>query len=204
VLCLHRQDRKPFSATRQLADVMLNLGMALSLLLLPRPLQAQNSSTLEYRAKANFLSKFPIFIEWPENALLTGHAPFLICVFGDFPFGTLLAEITRGTTAHERRVEIRWVRKEQELTSCQILFVSRSEQKKYGQVLEAVRGQSVLTVGETAEFLNAGGIVSFSMEGEKLKFDINLDEANRVHLRFSSRLLALARRVLNKAEAAKS
>jgi YfiR/HmsC-like len=178
-----------------LADVLLNFGMALSLLLLSPPLQAQNSLALEYRTKANFLSKFPSFIGWPENALPPGQAPFLLCVFGDFSLGTSLAEITRGTAIHERCVEIRWVRKEQELKSCQILFVSRSEQKKYGQVLEAVRGQGVLTVGETAEFLDAGGIVSFSMEEEKLKFDINLDEANRAHLRFSSRLLALARRV---------
>jgi hypothetical protein len=187
-----------------LAEVMLNLGMALSLLLISLPLQAQNPSSLEYRTKASFLSKFPDFIGWPENALPPGQAPFLLCVFGDFSFGTSLAEITRGTTAHERRVEIRWVHKEQELKSCQMLFVSRSEQKRYSHVLEAVRDQSVLTVGETAEFLNAGGIVSFSMEGETLKFDINLDEANRVHLRFSSRLLALARRVVNKAEAARS
>jgi YfiR/HmsC-like len=187
-----------------LADVMLNFGMALSLLLLPRPLQAQNSSVLEYRAKANFLSKFPIFIEWPENALPLAHAPFLICVFGDFAFGTSLAEKTRGTAIHEKRVEIRWVHKEQELKSCQILFVSRSEQKKYGQVLEAVRGQGVLTVGETAEFLDAGGIVSFTMQQETLQFDVNLEGANKVHLRISSQMLALARRVVNKTEAAKT
>lgn len=183
---------------------MLNLGALLFLLLSSLPLDAQDSSALEYRTKASFLSKFPSFIAWPEDALPPGQAPFLLCVFGDFSFGTSLAEITRGTTAHARRVEVRWVRKEQELASCQILFVSRSEQKRYIQVLEAVRGQSVLTVGETAEFLNAGGIVSFSMEEERLRFDINLEEANRVHLRFSSRLLALARRVVNKAEAAKS
>jgi hypothetical protein len=187
-----------------LADVMLNLGVALSFGLIAPPVGAQRTLSPEYQAKANFLSKFPIFIEWPENALPLGPAPFLICVFGDFPFGTLLAEKTRGTTAHERRVESRWVHHEQELRSCQILFVSRSDQKRYSQVLEAVRGLSVLTVGETTEFLDAGGIVSFVMLQDTLQFDVNLGEANRVHLRISSQMLALARRVVNKMEAAKT
>jgi hypothetical protein len=187
-----------------LAEVLRSLEVILFLLLLSLPLNAQRSSAIEYQAKANFLSKFPMFVEWPEDALRPGPAPFLLCVFGDFPFGTSLAELTRGSTAHAKRVEIRWVRKEQDLHSCHILFVSRSEQKRYGQVLEAVRGQSVLTVGETTEFLEAGGIVSFSMQQETLQFEVNLVEANKVHLRISSQMLALARRVVSKTEAAKS
>jgi hypothetical protein len=187
-----------------LADVMLGVGMALSLLLLAPPFQAQTSPSPEYHAKAHFLSKFPMFIEWPENALPAGHAPFLICVFGDFSFGTSLAEKTHGTAIHERRVEIRWVRKHRELKSCQILFVSRSEQKRYGHVLEAVRGQGVLTVGETAEFLDAGGIVSFAMQHEMLQFDVNLDGASKARLKISSHMLALARRVVTTAEPAKT
>lgn len=133
----------------------------------------------------------------------TEHAPFLICVYGVFPFGTSLAEKTRGTAIHERRVEIRWVRKEQELKSCQILFVSRSERRRYSQVLEAVRTNDVLTVGETAEFLDAGGIVSFTMLQEVLQFDVNLDGANKVRLKISAQMLALARRVVHNADGAK-
>jgi len=204
VLCLHRHDSESSSARKQLGTLMLNFAMLLCLLLLSLPLAAQHSPSPEYQAKANFLSKFPIFVEWPEGALPPSPGPFLLCVFGDFAFGTSLAEVTRGTSVHERRVEIRWVRKEQELHSCQILFVSRSQQKRYSQVLEAVRGQSVLTVGETTEFLDAGGIVSFAMQQETLQFEVNLGEANKVHLRISSQMLALARRVVLMTEAAKT
>jgi hypothetical protein len=183
---------------------MQSVKIAFFLLLLSLPLDAQRSSAPEYQAKANFLSKFPIFVEWPEEALPPGPAPFALCVFGDFAFGTSLAELTRGTTAHAKRVEVRWVRKEQDLHACHILFVSRSEQKRYSRVLDAVRGQSVLTVGETTEFLEAGGIVSFSMQQETLQFEVNLVEANKVRLRISSQMLALARRVVSRTEAAKS
>ncbi len=73
VFCLRRQHRKSFSATRQLADAMLSLGMTLSLLFLPPPFQAQTSPSPEHQAKAHLLSKFPIFVEWPENALPIGR-----------------------------------------------------------------------------------------------------------------------------------
>ncbi len=105
---------------------------------------------------------------------------------------------------HDRRLEIRWVRKVLELSACQILFISRSEQKRYNQALDAVRGKMVLTVGETPEFLDAGGILSFSGQQATIQFDVNLAAANKAHLKISSRLLALARRVVNQTEAAKS
>ena len=80
---------------------------------------------------------------------------------------------------------------------------SRSERRRYSQVLEAVRTNDVLTVGETAEFLDAGGIVSFTMLQEVLQFDVNLDGANKVRLKISAQMLALARRVVHNADGAK-
>lgn len=192
------------TAPRLLSRALLRLGVALALLLVSLPLPAQNSTTPEYRAKASYLAKFPSFIEWPEDALPPRGAPFLLCVFGEYPFGVALAELTRGATVHERRIETRWISKEQELRACQVLFVSGSEQKRYSRVLEAVSGQMVLTVGETPEFLAVGGIVTFSMQRSTLQFEVNLDEAHKAHLKISSRLLALARHVVNRAEAAKS
>ena len=183
---------------------LMSLGVAVSLLSASLALQAQGIATLEYRAKASYLAKFPSFVEWPEPALPPGDAPFLLCVFGEYPFGISLAETTRGATIHQRPIETRWVHKEQDLLACQILFVTRSEKKRYRHVLEIVSAQKVLTVGETPDFLDAGGILSFSMEKEILRFEVNLEEADKAHLKISSRLLSLARRVVPRTEAAKS
>ncbi len=201
---LHRTNQTLPTAPRLPSGALLRVALALSLLLASLPLRAQISTMPEYPAKANYLANFSSFVEWPQEALASEKAPFLICVFGDFPFGTSLAEITRGTTVHDRPVEIRWIRKPQELSSCQILFVSRSERKRYKQALDVVRGRTVLTVGETPEFLGAGGILSFSSQQGAVQFDVNLEAANKAHLKISSRLLALARRVVNQTEAAKS
>ena len=200
---LHKKQILP-TATRSLSRALLRVATALSLLLISLPLPAQLYVAAEYRAKANYLANFPSFVEWPPEAMPQGKAAFLVCVFGEFPFGTFLAEITRGTTVHNRPVEIRWVRKPQELSSCQILFISHSEQKRYNQVLNAVRDHVVFTVGETPEFLDAGGILSFSTQQGVLQFDVNLEPADKAHLKISSRLLALARHIVNRTEAAKS
>jgi len=189
-------------------DWLIRAAIALVLLtcmLLPSPTsRAQERSANEYRTKANFLAAFPNFIEWPSKAFPSEQAPLLICVFGDFSFGTSLAEMTQTASIRGRRVEVRWDQMQQELRACHILFVSRSEAKRYGRIFKLLDGASVLTVGETPGFLGSGGAIAFPLEGDRLQFDINKSAADDVHLRISSNMLALARRVVVRTEAAKS
>jgi YfiR/HmsC-like len=168
------------------------------------PLPAQESTVAEYRSKANFLATFPSFVDWPDSVFSSEQSPVVICVRGDFSFGTSLAELARNSSPHGRRVEVRWVHKDVELHSCQILFVSRSEAKRYAKVLQSVGGTGVLTVGETPDFLAAGGIISFALENESLQFEVNLLAADTAKLKISSRLLALAKRIVHRSEGAKS
>lgn len=167
------------------------------------PVSAQDSKPTEYRSKAHFLATFPSFVEWPEFAFLSKEAPFLICVRGDFSFGTSLAELARDASPHGRRVEVHWVHNDQELRSCHIAFISRSESKRYAKVMQVLDGAGVLTVGETSDFLDRGGAISFSFEGEALQFEVNLVAADSAHLKINSRLLTLARRVVNRTGVAK-
>jgi|SRR5450432_1084185 hypothetical protein len=178
----------------------VHLALILIWLLVPGPARAQNSIAAEYRLKASFLTTFPSFIDWPAKVFPSAQAPFLVCVLGDFRFGTTLAEVARTTSPQGRRAEVRWVRRDEEARNCQILFVSESEVNRYPQVLRIAQGQSILTVGETSDFLSAGGMLSFVFQNGSLQFEINLAAANAAHLRVSSRLLALARRVLNNPE----
>jgi hypothetical protein len=179
-------------------------GLGACLVFTPLELSGQVSVTPEYRMKASFLSNFPNFVEWPPNAYPSPQAPFLICVLGDFSFGTSLVESTRTMNPHGRRVEVRWAHKEQELHACQVLFISRANARSYAKALDAVRRDSVLTVGETPDFLEAGGAVTFSFDQELLQFEINLNAVDVARLKISSRLLSLAKRVVNKAAGSKS
>jgi hypothetical protein len=173
-------------------------------LALARPVGAQDSTVSEYRSKAHFLATLPAFIDWPDTAFSSPNAPFLICVRGDFSFGTSLAELARTASPHGRRVEVKWVHNDPELRACQVVFVSRSESKNYAKLLRVLAGAGVLTVGETPDFLAAGGMISFAFNRDNLQFEVNLVAADSARLKISSYLLTLARRVLNRTETAKS
>jgi YfiR/HmsC-like len=184
----------------------LPAALALLLLLPPQRVfsQEHQGTAAEYQTKATFLTTFPTFIDWPDDAFSSLQAPLVICVRGDFTFGTSLAERARGETPHGRRMDVRWVHKDQDLRACHIAFISRSEFKRYAEILQALEGAHTLTVGETPNFLEAGGILAFVFRGESLRFEINLASATAAQLRISSHLLALAIRVVNQTEAAKS
>ncbi len=172
--------------------------------LFPAACLPQATVSAEYRSEANALSNFPNFVEWPAETFATPQAPFLVCVYGNFSFGTVLSELTRTETVHGRRVDVKWIRKDEGLRACQILFISRSEQKHYAKIFAAVHGAPVLTVGETSEFNESGGIVEFAYEHDALTFEVNLAAANEARVKISSRFLSLARRIVNSTEAAKS
>ena len=181
-----------------------SISAALLLLSGSVPSFAQDNVSAEYRSKASFLVTFPSFIDWPEEAFPSAQAAFSVCVRGDFPFGTLLAEDARTASPHGRRMEVRWVHSDEDLRNCHIVFVSHSESKRYVKLLQTLQGADVLTVGETPGFLDAGGVMTFTLQHELLQFDVNLAAANGAHLRISSQLLVIARRVVNSQVAAKS
>ncbi len=165
---------------------------------------AQDAAANEIVWKANFLAQSAAFIEWPVESPLHNANAFRWCVYGTFSFGTTLAELTRDLTFEGKRSEVKWIRKDTELSGCQIIFVSRSEAKNYAKVLDAARAGRALTVGETKDFLDAGGMVALFTDGKAPAFEVNLDAADAAKLKLSSRMLALARRVVNHTVTAKS
>jgi len=92
VSSIQRRNRNPISTLRLSIRSLLSVSLAFSLPLVSAALRAQDSSAIEYRAKANYLANFPSFVEWSSEALPPVTAPFLVCVFGEFTFGTLLAD----------------------------------------------------------------------------------------------------------------
>jgi hypothetical protein len=76
-----------------------------------------------------------------------------------------------------------------------LLFVSAAEDARFGELKQALAGTHVLIVGETDGFAGQGGMIAFKLEGDKLRFEINLDSAERAGLKISAQLLKLAWRV---------
>jgi YfiR/HmsC-like len=166
--------------------------------------EAQEYIPAQSRNKAAFLATFPSFVDWPEGAFSAPNSPLVVCVLGDFRFGATLAEVSRDSTPHGRRMSIRWIRNDQQIHGCHILFISGSELAHYSKVIASAQGTSTFTVGETPNFLASGGMLSISFENDVVQFEVNLGSAREAHFHVSSRLLALAHRVVDPAESAKS
>jgi len=143
----------------------------------------------EYQVKAAFLYNFGRFVQWPAQE----EAVFRICVLGEDPFGSALEETLQDKTVHQRKLLARRIERVEEAPGCQILFVSSSEEGHLRQILAALRGRSVLTVSELPRFAERGGMISFRLENNRVRFDINLGATERARLTVSSQLLKLAR-----------
>jgi hypothetical protein len=157
------------------------------------PVRSQGPAPGEYEVKAAFLYNFLRYTEWPADANPGPGVPLLIGVLGDESLDRTLGAVLRGKTVQGRLLEVRRVRLGPEARVSHLLFVSASERVRVGQVLDAVRGAPVLTVGETDGFAQAGGVINFVLEEGRVRFEVNQEAAQRARLRLSSRLLALAR-----------
>jgi hypothetical protein len=59
-------------------------------------------------------------------------------------------------------------------------------------------------VGEMPGFLEAGGIMNFLMEDNKVRFEVNAAAAKHAKLKIRSQLLRLAKRVIEEKDAPES
>ena len=69
---------------------------------------------------------------------------------------------------------------------------------KAEQQLAAIKktaGQGVFVVGETPGFADQGGIANFFVDGENIRFEINVDAARRAQLSMDAKLLNLGKPV---------
>ena len=82
------------------------------------------------------------------------------------------------------------------LKRCHLLFICPSEKKTVNEIIDLVKDQGVLTVADTQGFLDAGGIVNFVIEDNKVRFDINLTASEKAGLKIRSQLLRLAKKVV--------
>jgi hypothetical protein len=72
------------------------------------------------------------------------------------------------------------------------------ENARLDRWLAAVRGLPVLVVAESKKAADAGAEITFVVEDNRVKFDVNDDAAARAGLTISSKLLRVARHVTPK------
>ena len=153
---------------------------------------AAAAEPLEYAVKAAYLTKFGIYVDWPD--MPAANSPINLCIAGEDPFGKALDSAAAGQQPGGRPIMVRRLKAATRESGCQIVYVAGSEPAA-AQTVEALRGSSVLTVSDARD---SGAVINFVIQDNRVRFEIDAAAAERNNLVLSSKLLALAVNVKGK------
>lgn len=154
------------------------------LLLLVAPVQ----DVPEYELKAEFLERFILFVDWPEEV---DSSHLVIGILGENPFGPYLESRLSHQDKRGRELAVRELTDLGDAATCHVLFVSSSE-RDVEKIVEATRGRPILTVGDREGLAKKGFLIDLIMVDDRLGFEVNRGAIEESGLTVSSRLLRFA------------
>ncbi|HVO62081.1 MAG TPA: YfiR family protein [Terriglobales bacterium] len=156
---------------------------------------AEEPRPTEYQVKAAYLYNFGRFVRWPTDAAPAQGAAFNICILGRDPFDGALRAVVAGQTINGHPVTVKEVSDSSGAEGCQIVYVDGTETKRFRSVLNNVRRMPLVTVSDSADFLDRGGIIQFTLINDRVRFAVNLEAAREARLQLSAELLKVAIKV---------
>jgi hypothetical protein len=185
---------------------------------------ANSDLSREYDIKAVFVSQLIAFVDGfrfqqktdpndrtgqPKDQSIT------IGIVGEDPFHSAFEPLLQ-RRVHERKIALKHFKglsdfnrenrdvtlhpDVEEMKKCDVVFVCPSEQAYAGQILAPIRDERILTIADTPGFLEKGGIITLLAENHKIRFEISVVAAERAKLSVRSKLLRLAKRVVEEGD----
>jgi hypothetical protein len=146
----------------------------------------------EYQLKAAFLYNFTKFVEWPPRCFANATSPITIAILGDNPFADELETAVRGRQVNGRSVVVKEIDSIAQAGDAQVLFIAAKNEARLGDALGSLQQTGVLTVGESRQFAAMGGIITFTLQTDKVRFQINQQASEQAGLKINAQLLKLA------------
>ena len=153
----------------------------------------------EYRIKAAFLFNFAHYVEWPPDAFKDANSSLNYCTIGNDPFEGVLDESLKAKSVGTRPLRVQHLTAPENFQECQIVFIGANEKGRITGILKTLKELPVLVVGESNHFIQQGGMVGFLSEENTVRFEVNLDAAQRARLNISATLLSVAKKVIDTA-----
>lgn len=167
---------------RWLACAMLCLGSA-------SPVAGQELA--EYQVKAAFLYNFAVFAEWPSAV----GDMLKLCVYGRDPFGSSIDSLN-DKIINARRLGVVRRTNLNSIKDCQIVFVTSSEIGQLPRILEILSALPVLIVADSPGAARRGAAINLTMTQGHVLFEVNLLSLHAARLGMSSKVLGLAKEVI--------
>ncbi|MBX3622045.1 MAG: YfiR family protein [Rhizobacter sp.] len=168
-------------------------------------------------AKAAYVLKFAGFVDWPVGAFTSPDAPLVVGVAGGGPLQDELHKLLAGRVAQGRALQVRELHDMREAAAVHILVIARAAWRRAGDWVSATRGHPVLVITDMSRGLERGAALCIvespaasasasassspaslpaSLATARIGFEASIPAAEQAGLRISSRLLAVADRVL--------
>jgi uncharacterized protein DUF4154 len=147
-----------------------------------------------HAVKAAYLFKLPAYVEWPAQRFEEPDSALIVGVLGADDVAEALAALTADRTVNGRRVVVRRLRPDDELTGVHVLFFGEPAHARADRIAVEAAAQNILTVTD----FQAGAqdsVIEFVTTNGKLRFEVRLDTADSNGLRLHSGLLSVAARV---------
>lgn len=147
-------------------------------------------SLSEYKLKAGYVANFIKLTEFKSWPAIKNE--IVICIFGN--------DDTLGSFASiSEKPLLRWILRTENnpesgrLELCDVVFLARTYDQPADKILRSLIKRPVLTIGESASFIEQGGMIRLYEENDRVRFEISHERAESVGIGFSSKLLALAK-----------
>lgn len=149
------------------------------------------------QVKAVYLYNFLHVVTWPSVPKRAESSPVTsIGVLGASSLNAALDDLAESVRKRSgdpiRIVHLGSYREGMDLSEFRILFVGDSEREHFKEIISGLKHASVLTVADSEDFLQAGGMIALVEQQNRVRYRINRSATFEAGLRLSSQLLQSA------------
>ncbi len=149
--------------------------------------------------KAAAVYNLPLFVEWPEEKLLTEDPVFNICLLGKVSYQREL-RVLEELEIFQRPIQISSANSAEDYSSCALMVVGNVTSTELKTTLPLLDEINVLTVGDQTNGAENGLIINLRIDEGLLKIDVNIAAAQRAKIVIRSQLLGIANIVEDQVE----
>ncbi|MBL4783335.1 MAG: YfiR family protein [Porticoccaceae bacterium] len=147
-----------------------------------------------HEIKAVFLFNFANFVRWPDDAFAEESSPFIFCASNpQSAIVKTLAQVIHGESQERHQLLLKAPFKSNELADCHLLFLEEADLAEYHSQLPSLSSGSLLTVSDSDNFADSGGLIQLVENKSRIQPLINSSQLERSKLTISSTLLRLAK-----------
>lgn len=178
----------------------LSPRQALALLCVPLLAGADaraEAGSKEYLVKAAYLYNFIKFVEWPGEMAVSKQKNIDVCVLGANPFDAQASTVLAAASTPALKIALVEERDVRAAAGhCHIVYISRAEEGRVRDILDALKGSHALTVSDIEGFAEKQGMVGFGLAEGKVKLNVNTAALSQAGLRMDAQLLEVAGKVI--------